>query len=170
MFRGAAAAKAGRDGAMGNRRRNARRRGHMSDEDMDFIDEVWAKYDSNDDGSIGQKEVMDLMTEINEDIPPSKKEVKMLMKVADSDNSGTIDKDELKKLIATWFVMAEDRNRRVNLTNIKREVKQALNGCMQEDNTKATIIKFPGEEAVNYWKQTQATMDQNYNKPIAEVS
>mmetsp|Transcript_2212 Transcript_2212/g.6544 ORF Transcript_2212/g.6544 Transcript_2212/m.6544 type:complete len:169 (-) Transcript_2212:32-538(-) len=166
MFRGAAVAKAGREGALGNRRKHARKRGQMSDADMDFIEEVWAKYDVNDDGTIAEKEVEALMTEINEDIPPSKKEVKMLIKVADADKSGTINKAELKKLVATWFVMAEDKNRRVNIKNIRREVTQALHGCMHDDNTKATIVKYPGEEAVQYWKNTQETMHQNYSKPI----
>mmetsp|Transcript_28053 Transcript_28053/g.70455 ORF Transcript_28053/g.70455 Transcript_28053/m.70455 type:complete len:178 (-) Transcript_28053:26-559(-) len=166
MFQAAAAVKAGRQEAIGGRRRRARKRGGMSDEDVAFIDEIWAKYDSNDDGSIGFREVKDLMTEINEDIAPSDREVKMLVKVADADNSGTIDKQELRILIGRWFVLAEEKNRKWNLANFNREVKQAFQGCMHVDHVEQhAVVKSPGEKEANFWKNTTHNMVQNYSKP-----
>lgn len=172
--------------------------------------QIWAKYDSNDDGSIGFREVKDLMTEINEDIAPSDREVKMLVKVADADNSGTIDKQELRILIGRWFVLAgacpavaslapvvrhpraappcglvlrpltfsatlslhsvrvpsEEKNRKWNLANFNREVKQALQGCMHVDHVEQhAVVKSPGEKEANFWKNTTHNMVQNYSKP-----
>eukprot|EP00873_Tetraselmis_striata_P014382 jgi/Tetstr1/434646/TSEL_023737.t1 len=139
MFQAAAAVKAGRQEAIGGRRRRARKRGGMSDEDVAFIDEIWAKYDSNDDGSIGFREVKDLMTEINEDIAPSDREVKMLVK---------------------------EKNRKWNLANFNREVKQAFQGCMHVDHVEQhAVVKSPGEKEANFWKNTTHNMVQNYSKP-----
>eukprot|EP00951_Prasinocladus_malaysianus_P024917 scaffold216628_cov37-Prasinocladus_malaysianus.AAC.1 len=111
---------------LGGRRAAAMRRGHMNDEDAAFIEEVWAKYDVNDDGTMERAELSALMTEINEGVAPSPKELRMLTKAADADHNGLIDKKELKKLIALWFVLTEEKNTKWTLGNLRREIRQAF--------------------------------------------
>ena len=149
---------------MGRRRAAARKRGALNDDDVNFIEEVWAKYDANDDGAMAEEELIGLMTDINEGIQPSRKEVRLLVKVADADKSGTIDKSEIKKLIQTWFVLAEEKNRKINLTNAKREIKQAFEGCMHPGPTDDSIVSYPGQDMVDFWGKTKDDMEANYSK------
>jgi hypothetical protein len=164
MFRGIQAAQNAERRNLGARRVAARARGGLTDADVKFIDEVWAKYDVDDDGGLGVSEVKQLMTDMNEGVPPSDKEVKILVKISDVDNSGLVSKTELRKLVATWFVTAENKNRKLNFTNVKREVKQAFSGCIHSDHTEPSIMVCPGEEAVKFWQKTQMTMEANYKK------
>ena len=165
IFRaGIATGNANKHDVMGKRRAAAKKRGALNDDDVNFIEEVWAKYDVNDDGDMSEDELIGLMTDINEGISPSRKEVKLLVKVADADKSGTIDKSEIKKLIQTWFVLAEEKNRKVNLANATREIKQAFEGCMQPGQTENSIVAYPGQDMVEFWEKTRDDMEANYSK------
>jgi len=138
----------------------------MSDEDAQFIDEVWAKYDQDEDGAIEFEEVKQLMTEINEGIAPSTKEVKMLIKVADADRSGTIDKRELKKLIGRWFVIAEEKHQKWTMGNFTREFRQALTGCTNvvDQTNDHAVMKFPGEKEVKFWNSARDNITGNVTR------
>lgn len=61
---------------------------------------------------------------------------------------------------------AEEKNRKWNIANVKRELKQAVQGCTHIDHTdQHAIMKFPGEKEVKFWKTTKENMEGNYSRP-----
>uniref|UniRef100_A0A061RLG0 EF-hand domain-containing protein n=1 Tax=Tetraselmis sp. GSL018 TaxID=582737 RepID=A0A061RLG0_9CHLO len=154
---------------IGVRRKQALRRGKLSPEDLEFINEVWAKYDLDGDKNITRAELQGLLQEINEGNSPTEKEVDLLFRAADVDQSGHLNKQELKQVIYTWFLLSENK-RKISVQNLTREVKQGIGmfcarlqtGCTSQNQTSNSIIEYPGKEAVSYWNNFQ---NQSEEKP-----
>lgn len=74
-------------------------------EDAAFVDAVFAKYDTSEDGLLGLDEMQELLTKLNEGDPPSETEVDLIVKAVDrrgGSRDGSIDKAELREAMLEW--------------------------------------------------------------------
>eukprot|EP00873_Tetraselmis_striata_P014298 jgi/Tetstr1/434562/TSEL_023653.t1 len=89
-------------------RAKAQPTGGLAPEDEDFIGEMFAKYDTDQDGGLNLDEIRRLMTDLNEGTDVDLKTVQQYVNRYDKDKSGTIEKAEVRKLIASWYIAVED--------------------------------------------------------------
>jgi hypothetical protein len=82
--------------------------GGLAPEDEDFIGEMFGKYDADDSGGLSAEEIGTLMKDLNDGIEVDPSTVQQYVNRYDKDKSGTIEKSEVRKLVAAWYISVED--------------------------------------------------------------
>lgn len=80
----------------------------VSKEDKDFIEGKMKQYDKDGSGALDKGELMQLLKDLNDGIPPSDDELTAIILESDADKSGKIDANELRKLLVVWFANVEE--------------------------------------------------------------
>ena len=81
-----------------------------------FVDECFAKYDTDGSGMFDLNELKDCLTDLNSGEAPTEFELKALMNEIDSNHTGTVESHELIPAVQRWFVHCE---------HVESEKKQA---------------------------------------------
>lgn len=89
-------------------RAKAQPNGGLAPEDEDFIGEMFSKYDQNNDGGLSADEIGRLMTDLNDGNEVDAATIQQYINRYDKDKSGTIEKTEVRKLVAAWYISVED--------------------------------------------------------------
>ena len=82
----------------------------LAKEDEDFISEMFAKYDTNDDGGLQEAEIHQLMNDLNDGIDVPLSTVKEYIARYDRNKNGDIDTKEVRKLVAAWYINVSETN------------------------------------------------------------
>ena len=80
----------------------------LAQEDEDFISEMFAQYDANDDGGLQESEIHQLMNDLNDGNEVPLETVQEYIARYDKNQSGKIDKREVRKLVAAWYINISD--------------------------------------------------------------
>eukprot|EP00951_Prasinocladus_malaysianus_P043900 scaffold556068_cov38-Prasinocladus_malaysianus.AAC.2 len=108
MNSGTVAAVVARRRVEAKARADQRGDGGLAPEDEDFIGEMFAKYDKNDDGGLQETEIAALMADLNDGQQVPASIVKDYVKRYDTNRNGEIDKKEVRKLVAAWYISVEE--------------------------------------------------------------
>mmetsp|Transcript_6052 Transcript_6052/g.7834 ORF Transcript_6052/g.7834 Transcript_6052/m.7834 type:complete len:201 (+) Transcript_6052:53-655(+) len=76
-------------------------------DEREFIDGLFAKFDVDKSGVVDKVELKALLTDMNDNEPPTEDEIDDIIFRVDTDNNGTINRDELQPAIETWFIDRE---------------------------------------------------------------
>ncbi len=67
------------------------------------IASMFDRFDSENSGFLNQKEVMEMLQELNDHVPPTPAEVAWVIENADSSGNGQLDKSETLRAVALWY-------------------------------------------------------------------
>lgn len=136
------------------------------------IQELFIKYDEDQTGKLSEKDIKKMLTDLDSSTPPgtapTDDEVKFIMSVADWDDSGKIEKNEVSYVISAWTILTSKRS---ELANVLKEFDKAGDGKLNKEELTAYLTKLNGGEAVTpeevdwVWAQADVLGDGSIHGP-----
>lgn len=108
-----------------------------------MIQELLLKYDKDNSFSLGEKEVAEMLTDLDNSTPPgtppTQEELNFIMHVADWSENGTIEKDEVSYVVAAWNILT---NKRSQLAAAMKEFDKQGNGTLNKEELTAYLTSL----------------------------
>ena len=73
------------------------------------IHELFDKHDADASGCLPREELSPLLSEINDGVQPTDKDIDYILAKCDLDGNGRIERDQVKAAIECWYVLCEER-------------------------------------------------------------
>jgi Ca2+-binding EF-hand superfamily protein len=88
--------------------------------ESDFVSAQFDSVDINSDGVLSLNEVGELLTILNDGMPPTLMEVEWVMKQADENGDGSLDGHEVRAAVALWYPAVYNRRWMEDLSGLRR--------------------------------------------------